>query len=213
MVEYIARHYDDLLEALGEHLALVGITLVISLLLAALLVVLCNYSKTLGNILVNVFSVVYSIPSLALFALLIPVTGLGEVSAIIVLVVYSQYLLLRNFLTGLNEVDPSLIEAATGMGMTRMQVLLKIRIPLAKQALFAGVRLTIVATIGIATIAASINAGGLGQILFDGLRTMNTPKIIWGSIFAALLAVVADIILIVAEKMLGEPHRKRRRNI
>lgn len=213
MVEYIARHYDDLLEALGEHLALVGITLVISLLLAALLVVLCNYSKTLGNILVNVFSVVYSIPSLALFALLIPVTGLGEVSAIIVLVVYSQYLLLRNFLTDLNEVDPSLIEAATGMGMTRMQVLLKIRIPLAKQALFAGVRLTIVATIGIATIAASINAGGLGQILFDGLRTINTPKIIWGSIFAALLAVVADIILIVAEKMLGEPHRKRRRNI
>lgn len=213
MVEYIASHYDDLLEALGEHLALVGITLVISLLLAALLVVLCNYSKTLGNILVNVFSVVYSIPSLALFALLIPVTGLGEVSAIIVLVVYSQCLLLRNFLTGLNEVDPSLIEAATGMGMTRMQVLLKIRIPLAKQALFAGVRLTIVATIGIATIAASINAGGLGQILFDGLRTMNTPKIVWGSIFAALLAVVADIILIVAEKMLGEPHRKRRRNI
>lgn len=213
MVEYIARHYDDLLKALGEHLALVGITLVISLLLAALLVVLCNYSKTLGNILVNVFSVVYSIPSLALFALLIPVTGLGEVSAIIVLVVYSQYLLLRNFLTGLNEVDSSLIEAATGMGMTRMQVLLKIRIPLAKQALFAGVRLTIVATIGIATIAASINAGGLGQILFDGLRTMNTPKIVWGSIFAALLAVVADIILIVAEKMLGEPHRKRRRNI
>ena len=213
MVEYIASHYDDLLVALGEHLALVGITLVISLLLAALLVVLCNYSKTLGNILVNVFSVVYSIPSLALFALLIPVTGLGEVSAIIVLVVYSQYLLLRNFLTGLNEVDPSLIEAATGMGMTRMQVLLKIRIPLAKQALFAGVRLTIVATIGIATIAASINAGGLGQILFDGLRTMNTPKIVWGSIFAALLAVVADIILIVAEKMLGEPHRKRRRNI
>ena len=129
------------------------------------------------------------------------------------LVVYSQYLLLRNFLTGLNEVDSSLIEAATGMGMTRMQVLLKIRIPLAKQALFAGVRLTIVATIGIATIAASINAGGLGQILFDGLRTMNTPKIVWGSIFAALLAVVADIILIVAEKMLGEPHRKRRRNI
>lgn len=213
MVEYITRHYDDLLEALGEHLALVGITLVISLLFAALLVVLCNYSKILGNILVNVFSVVYSIPSLALFALLIPVTGLGEVSAIIVLVVYSQYLLLRNFLTGLNEVDPSLIEAATGMGMTKMQVLLKIRIPLAKQALFAGVRLTIIATIGIATIAASINAGGLGQILFDGLRTMNTPKIVWGSIFAALLAVVADIILIVAEKMLGEPHRKRRRNI
>lgn len=213
MIEYISRHYDDLLEALGEHLALVGITLVLSLVLAAILVVLCNYGKTLGNILVNVFSVIYSIPSLALFALLIPITGQGEVSAIIVLVIYSQYLLLRNFLTGLNEVDPPLIEAATGMGMTKMQVLLKIRIPLAKGALFAGIRLTIVAAIGIATIAASINAGGLGQILFDGLRTMNTPKIVWGSIFAALLAIVADLILIIAEKLLGEPHGKRRKEI
>lgn len=129
------------------------------------------------------------------------------------LVIYSQYLLLRNFLTGLNEVDPALIEAATGMGMTKMQVLLKIRIPLAKQALFAGIRLTIVATIGIATIAASINVGGLGQILFDGLRTMNTPKIVWGSIFAALLAIVADLILIAAEKLIGEPHRKRRKEL
>lgn len=213
MIEYISRHYDDLLEALIEHLTLVGITLVISLVLAAILVVLCNYSKILGNILVNVFSVIYSIPSLALFALLIPITGLGEVSAVIVLVIYSQYLLLRNFLTGLNEVDPALIEAATGMGMTKMQVLLKIRIPLAKQALFAGIRLTIVATIGIATIAASINVGGLGQILFDGLRTMNTPKIVWGSIFAALLAIVADLILIAAEKLIGEPHRKRRKEL
>lgn len=202
-----------MLEALGEHLALVGITLVLSLVFAAILVVLCHYSKTLGNILVNVFSVIYSIPSLALFALLIPITGLGEVSAIIVLVIYSQYLLLRNFLTGLNEVDPALLEAATGMGMTKMQVLLKIRIPLAKGALFAGIRLIIVATIGIATIAASINAGGLGQILFDGLRTMNTPKIVWGSIFAALLAIVADLILIIAEKLLGEPHGKRRKEI
>lgn len=79
--------------------------------------------------------------------------------------------------------------------------------------MFAGIRLIIVATIGIATIAASINAGGLGQILFDGLRTMNTPKIVWGSIFAALLAIVADLILIIAEKLLGEPHGKRRKEI
>ena len=141
------------------------------------------------------FSVIYSIPSLALFAMLIPVTGLGKVTAITVLVIYNQYLLLRNFIAGLNEVEPGIIEAATGMGMSNMQVLFKIRLPLSKKALFTGVRLAVVSTIGIATIAASINAGGLGSILFDGLRNMDVYKIVWGSILSAGLAISVNSIL------------------
>lgn len=203
MINYLTRYYDKLGAALLEHLGLVAISLVFSLLLAAVLTLLCSYNRAVSRIVVNLFSIIYAIPSLAMFAMLIPLTGLGMTTAVVVLVVYNQYLLLRNFLSGLDEVDAGVVEAATGMGMTKLQVLLKIRIPLAKKALFAGVRIAMVSTIGIATIAASINAGGLGAILFDGLRTMNIAKIVWGSILAAGLALAANALLSFAEKKMG----------
>lgn len=189
MAEYLLKHYDDLLEALFEHLEIVAVTLLFSLLLAAVLTIVSVYWRHLGEILIQIFSVLYSVPSLALFALLIPVTGLGMTTAVIVLTAYNQYLLLRNFIAGLFEVDPAVTEAAAGLGMSTMQVLFWIRIPLAKKALFTGIQLAVVSTIGIATIAAMINAGGLGTILFDGLRTLNVNKIIWGSILSAGLAL------------------------
>jgi osmoprotectant transport system permease protein len=195
LIEYAMNYWDRLGKALLEHLEIVVITLIISLLLAAILTMLAMYSKVLSIILIHAFSVIYSIPSLALFAMLIPVTGLGKVTAITVLAVYNQYLLLRNFIAGLNEVDPAILEAATGMGMSNIQILFNIRLPLSKKAIFTGVRLAVVSTIGIATIAASINAGGLGSILFDGLRTMNVYKIIWGSILSAGLAIGVNAIL------------------
>jgi osmoprotectant transport system permease protein len=195
VIEYAINYWDKLAKALSEHLELVAITIIISLLLAAILTVLAMTSNILSKILIYAFSIIYSIPSLAFFAILIPVTGLGKATAIIVLVLYNQYLLLRNFMAGLNEVEPAIIEAARGMGMTKMQTLFKVRLPLSKKAIFTGVRLAIVSTIGIATIAASINAGGLGTILFDGLRTMNVNKILWGSILAAGLAIGVNALL------------------
>jgi osmoprotectant transport system permease protein len=118
---------------------------------------------------------------------------------------------LNNFITGLNEVDQSIVDAATGMGMTEMQILFKIRLPLSIKALFSGIRLAVVSTIGIATIAASINAGGLGTILFDGLRTMNVNKILWGSILSAGLAIVVNALLGFSEQKLSarKPERKK----
>lgn len=192
MTAYLGKHYDDLLEALLQHLELVAVTLVFSLLIAAMLTVLAVYSRKAGEVMIHVFSVLYSVPSLALFALLIPVTGLGTTTAEIVLVAYNQYLLLRNFISGLYQVDPAVIEAAEGMGMRRMQVLWKVRLPLSKKAFFTGIQLSVISTIGIATIAAMINAGGLGKILFDGLRTMNIYKIIAGSVLSAGLALVIN---------------------
>ena len=189
------NHSDKLGKALLEHIELVVFTLIISIFIASILTILAMYSKVFSKILIYMFSVIYSIPSLALFAMLIPVTGLGKVTAITVLVIYNQYLLLRNFIAGLNEVEPGIIEAATGMGMSNMQVLFKIRLPLSKKALFTGVRLAVVSTIGIATIAASINAGGLGSILFDGLCNMDVYKIVWGSILSAGLAISVNSIL------------------
>lgn len=149
---------------------------------------------------IQAFSVLYSVPSLALFALLIPVTGLGKTTAEIVLIAYNQYLLLRNFISGLYQVDPAVIEAAEGMGMRRLQVLWKVRLPLSKKAFFTGIQLAVVSTIGIATIAAMINAGGLGTILFDGLRTLNIYKIIAGSVLSAGLALVINGVFKAVEK-------------
>ena len=204
MIDYLVKYYDRLLMAAVEHLEIVVIAMIFSLALAAALTVLCNYSRTVARVLVNVLSMVYSVPSLAMLALFIPFTGLGTTTAIIVLVIYNQYLLLRNFLAGLDEVDSGIVEAATGMGMTKFQVLVKIKLPLARGPLVAGMRIALVSTVGIATIAASINAGGLGTILFDGLRTMNTAKIVWGSILSAALALIVDRVLALAESRAGK---------
>ena len=200
MIEYITRHPDKVIGPLTEHIWLVLVTLVISLAIASFLTVLAMRSEKVSDLLNNFFSLVYSVPSLALFALLIPITGLGRTSAVIVLTLYNQYLLLRNFTTGLREADPVACEAAKGIGMTDMQILTRIRIPLARKAIFAGIRLAIVSTVGIATIAASINAGGLGILLFEGLRTMNIPKILWGSVLSAGMAVLLNAVLKMIEE-------------
>lgn len=208
MIDYLTRHPERIWVPFIQHIELLLITLVLSVALAAGLTVLAMKWKWLTRVLNDLFSAIYSIPSLALFAILIPVTGLGGKTAILVLTVYNQSLLLRNFLTGLNEVDPAVVEAARGIGMTDLQVLTSVQVPLAKRALFAGIRLAVVSTIGIGTIAASINAGGLGTLLFDGLRTMNTAKILWGSLLSAGLAVGMNGGLQAIEKRLGRSKAK-----
>lgn len=203
MIDYLLRYPDKLVKALMGHIEIVLITLAISIVFAALLTILASYSKILSKALVNIFAMIYSIPSLALFAMLVPLTGLGKDTAIIVLVLYNQYLLLRSTIDGLNNVDPSIIEAATGMGMNKSQILFQVRLPLATKPIFAGIHLAVVSTIGIATIAASINAGGIGSILLDGLRTVNTAKILWGTLMSAGLAIVVNGILNLVEKKIG----------
>lgn len=203
MIDYLLRYPDKLLKALMGHIEIVLITLAISIVFAAMLTILAAYSKILSKTLVNIFAMIYSIPSLALFAMLVPLTGLGKDTAIIVLVLYNQYLLLRSTIDGLNNVDPSIIEAATGMGMSKSQILFQVRLPLATKPIFAGIHLAVVSTIGIATIAASINAGGIGSILLDGLRTVNTAKILWGTLMSAGLAIVVNGILNLVEKKIG----------
>lgn len=203
MIAYLLKKPEKIYIPLIEHIQLVLITLLISVLIAAVLTILAVMVPKLGNSMMQFFSVIYSVPSLAMFALLIPVSGLGRTSAVIVLVLYNQYLLLRNFIVGLNEVDPAVREAARGIGMTRMQTLFRIQVPLAKRALFAGIRLAVVSTVGIGTIASSINAGGLGTLLFEGLRTMNTAKILWGSLLSVVLAVSLNAVLGFVEKRLA----------
>ena len=202
-LEYLVDHLDTFLEATLEHVQLVGVTLLLALALTAAITTLCLKSQRVGNAVVAFLGAVYSIPSLALFALLIPLTGLGFTSAVLVMVVYCQFMLVRNALEGLYGVDPAVLEAATGMGMSPSQVLLRVRLPLAMPTIMAGIRLATVSTIGIATIAASINAGGLGLILFSGLRTLNVNRILGGTLFCVLLALIADALLKRVERCLS----------
>lgn len=183
------------MEVLGEHLVIVGVVLAWSLAVAALITLAIRRSRRAEDAVLQVLGALYSVPSLALFSLLIPFTGLGLTSATIVMVAYNQFLLVRNIVEGLNGVDSGVVEAATGMGMSPMQVLLRVELPLAFPVIMAGIRLAAISTIGIATIAATINAGGLGTILFSGLRTMNVYKIVDGTILCAAVALVADAAL------------------
>ena len=145
---YMASHADQFIEATLEHLALLGATMGISCVFAAFVTLACLRRERLANAVVELLGAVYSIPSIALFALLIPLTGLGSTSAVLVMVVYNQFMLVRNALEGLRGVDADLIEAARGMGFSERQVLLDVRLPLALPAIIAGVRLASISTVG-----------------------------------------------------------------
>ena len=202
LIEFAQRNYNILLRALNEHVQMVLIALVLSVLLAGLLTIVAMFFKRIGKVLTYLFSVVYSIPSIALFALMIPVPGmgLGRTTAITVLVLYNQFILLRNFITGLQGVDPAIVEAATGMGMTGTQIIFKVRVPLSLKPIFVGIRLALVSTIAIAIIAAFIGAGGIGLLVTIGLETNNNNRILWGVILSAGLGILVNGILVFVEK-------------
>jgi len=202
LIQFAQRNYNLLLRALSEHVQMVLIALVLSVLVAGILTIAAMFFKRVGTILTYLFSIVYSIPSIALFALMIPVPGmgLGRNTAITVLVLYNQFILLRNFITGLNSVDPAIIEAATGMGMTRTGIVFKVRMPLSLKPIFVGIRLALVSTIAIAVIAAFIGAGGIGLLVTIGLETGNNNRIIWGVILSAGLGIITNAGLVFVEK-------------
>lgn len=192
MLDYFIKYYDKLFTLLLEHIYLVVVSVSIALLIAVPLSLLVLKSRTLSLTLMAMFSVIYSIPSLAMFALLIPLIGIGKKTAILVLVLYNQYILIRNIIAAFDSIDEGVIEAGSGMGLSYMQLFLKVKLPLALPVLFGGLRISLVTTIGIATLASVISAGGLGVILFDGLRTNNLSKILWGTIFSGSLAALVN---------------------
>jgi osmoprotectant transport system permease protein len=137
----------------------------------------------------NVFQ---TVPSLALFGILIPVCGIGKITATVALVVYAILPILRNTLLGITGIDPSVRESAVAMGMTPRQILIEVELPLAARSIIAGLRLATVATIGTATIAAAIGAGGLGVFIFRGIASVDNEQILAGAIPAAMMAIFAD---------------------
>ena len=191
-MSWTLENYDRLAIALGEHVLMVGTALVISLVIALPLGILTARRPIFYVATMSVTGVLYTIPALALFALLIPSMGLGLAPAITALVLYSLLILVRNVAIGIREVPAELIEAADGMGYGRARRLLDIELPLALPVIVAGVRITVVTQIAVATVAAYIAAGGLGDLIFQGITQDFGEKILDGAVLTSLLAIVAD---------------------
>ncbi len=199
MVANVADVFQErkaqLLAALLEHIQISFIALFFAVLIAIPLGIYLTNKKKIAESIIGVSAVLQTIPSLALLGLLIPLFGIGKVPAIIALVVYALLPILRNTYTGINEVDPSLKEAALAMGMNRSKRLVKVELPLAMPVMMAGIRTAMVLIVGTATLAALIGAGGLGDIILLGIDRNNTALILIGAIPAAILALIFDVAL------------------
>jgi len=202
---FFLEHRAEILSATLDHVELVLISMVIAMFIAVPLGMFIVQRPALRAISIGVANVFQTIPSLALFGFLIPVPfigGIGKRTAIVALVLYALLPILRNTYVGLSGIDPAVLEAAEAMGMTPSQVLFRVRFPLALAVILAGIRTATIITIGIATIAAAIGAGGLGTFIFRGVALVSDSLILAGAIPAALLALIADFLLGLAERRL-----------
>lgn len=189
---------SELFSLTAEHLELLLISMAIAASISIPTGVLLTRQARWRGLVLGIANVLQTIPSLALFGFLIPVPligGIGKRTAIVALVLYALLPILRNTLVGILGVDPAVRESAVAMGMTGRQLLWQVEMPLAARTILAGVRVATVTTIGTATIAAAIGAGGLGVFIFRGISTVDTTEILAGAIPAALMALVADGVL------------------
>ena len=199
-MQYLIDTFSPIAGPFVEHLELTALALAIALAIALPLGVLLARARWLRGPVLSVLGVIYTIPSLSLLVLLIPMFGIGMTPAIIALVAYAQLVLVRNIVVGLTGLDPAIVEAARGMGMSGWQRFRQVELPLALPLILAGVRLATLSIIAIATVAALVGAGGLGTPLLIGVTTGDTRKLVAGSIAVAVLALGANAILRAMER-------------
>jgi len=191
--QFFVTHHAEILATTLEHLTLVMVAVIIAIAIALPLGILITQKTRLRGVALGIASVFQTIPSLALFGFLIPIPfigGIGKRTAIVALVLY----------VGLTGIDPAVLEAAEAMGMTPRQVMWRVRLPLARTVILAGIRTATVITIGVATIAAAIGAGGLGTFIFRGVAMVSDAVILAGAVPAAFLALLADGLLGILER-------------
>jgi osmoprotectant transport system permease protein len=196
VVRFILQNHTQILELTLEHLWLVGLSTAWAVLVGVPLGIVIAHRRGLEKPVLAGANIIQTIPSLALFGFLLPVPWLGERSdrlAILALALYALLPIIRNTYTGVRGVDPAVVEAGRGMGLTESQLLFQVELPLAVSVILSGVRVAIVISVGLATIAAAIGAGGLGEFIFRGLAMVDDRVILAGAIPAAILALVADL--------------------
>lgn len=209
---YISRRWERLLDFTLDHLWIILVANAIAMLVGVLIGVFIAgegfFRRLLAKIILYVAGIIQTVPSLALFGILLPILvhfnlpGIGFLPAVIALILYAQLTIIRNTYTAIKGVDHALIEAAIGMGMTNYQILYRIKLPIAVPVIMAGLRTAVVTNIGIAAIAAYIGAGGLGRPIFEGIVRSRMDIIIAGAILVSILALIADFLLARLEKWL-----------
>jgi osmoprotectant transport system permease protein len=203
---FVSQNRGEIADLTFEHLWMVGISTLLALAVGIPLGILISRRPALRKPVIATANIIQTIPSLALFGFLLPAPWIGERAprlAILALMLYALLPLIRNTYAGITGVDRGVIMAARGMGLTESQLLFKVQLPLAASVILAGVRIAIVISIGLATIAAAIGAGGLGELIFRGLAMVNNSVILAGAIPAALMALAADTLLGWLEKRLS----------
>jgi len=212
-MNFLRNNWRELFELTQQHLLLVFVSTLIAVAVGIPTGILLSRYKRLSGVVLGFANVMQTVPSLALFGLLIPlplIGGIGAKTAIIALVLYSLLPVIRNTLTGITGVDRNIREAATAMGMTDRQILFQVELPLAMSVILTGVRVAVVIAVGVATIAAAVGAGGLGTYIFRGLRQNDNTLILAGAIPAALMALLADFALGLFEKRFDYSAKKKR---
>jgi osmoprotectant transport system permease protein len=202
---FLVEHRGEIFAATLEHLQLVVIAMAIAIFVGVPLGLLLVHRRFLRALALGIASILQTIPSLALFGFLIPIPfigGIGKRTAILALALYALLPILRNTYVGLTSIDPTVLESAEALGMTNTQILLRVRFPLALAFILAGIRTATIITIGVATIAAAIGAGGLGTFIFRGVALVSDKLLLAGAIPAALLAILADLLLGFLERRL-----------
>jgi osmoprotectant transport system permease protein len=195
LLQYFWQNHDQIVELTAEHLWLVGISTVLAVLIGIPLGIVSAHWPVWNRPVLGTANIIQTIPSLALFGFLLPVPWLGSRAdrlAIVALTLYALLPVIRNTYTGIRGVDPAVVEAGRGMGLTDRQLLFQVELPLAVSVILSGVRVAVVVSVGLATIAAAIGAGGLGEFIFRGLAMVNNQLILAGAIPAAVLALSAD---------------------
>lgn len=195
---FIWQNQRQVLELTLEHLWLVGLSTLLAALIGIPLGIVISHRPRLDKAVLGGANIIQTIPSLALFGFLLPVPWLGERAdrlAILALTLYALLPIIRNTYTGIRGVDPAVVEAGRGMGLTESQLLFQVELPLAMSVILSGVRVAVVISVGLATIAAAIGAGGLGEFIFRGLAMVDDRVILAGAIPAAILALGADLAL------------------
>jgi len=202
-VNWLLRNWDQVAVALGQHVAIALTALVLAFAIALPIGIWAARNRRVYAAAIAVAGFLYTIPTLAFLALLIPLAGLGRTNAIIAMVAFALLALIRNVATGLREVPADVVDAARGMGMSARQMLWRVELPLALPVIVAGLRIAAVTIISVTVVAAYVNAGGLGTLIFNGIANDHAPKIWAGALTACALAIAVDAAFAFAEQRLS----------
>ncbi len=201
IIDLAQNRWDFFLELLIEHVQISLLSIAIAMVIGLAIGILISEYQKSSKVVIGIVNFIYTIPSISLLGFLIPLSGVGDTTAVIALSVYALLPMVRNTHTGLTNVSPLLVEAATGMGSTRVQTLVKVKLPLAMPVIISGIRNMAVMTIALAGIASFIGAGGLGVAIYRGITTNNKAMTLMGSLLIAVLAIVVDFLIGRAEKL------------